>query len=138
MSEDETPMSEAPLLGPDFAARVMRRADAARAGRRRAMLAGAAAIVVAVTAGTALWPRPLAPRPVMAVVAPTPPAQPAAQPASRAASDLSDESGALTAFFPDAPPLARFVERYSAANSGLRLERGGYSDAGYRTGSGGF
>lgn len=140
MKEGEAPMCDVPLLGPDFTTRVMRRADAVRLRRKRwrRMMAGAGAVLIAVAAGVALGPRPGAPQPVIAIAAPLHEYQRLPRAEWNTASGMAEESGALSAFFPDASPLARFVERYSAANSGLRVERGGYFDAGYRTGGGGL
>jgi hypothetical protein len=107
----------APRLGPDFAKRVLERADVVVARRRqiRRMIAGSAAasvVAVAVVSGADVF-----------LTGRTP--APRREPVYVAASDLEfptarrdDQANALSYLFPDAAPLARFAVQYSDASDG--------------------
>jgi hypothetical protein len=104
--------SSEPFLGPDFASRVLSRADVVLAERRRTRrdLAGVAMSVVGamlVVSGMAafLVPKDSGDRPQVRYV----------ELASSAASP-SDPTDALGYLFPDAAPLAQFSEEYSDAS----------------------
>lgn len=114
MNENDRSSVE-PMLSPDFAARVLLRADRTMARRRRirrsiAGVAGACVLAIAASLG----------------MRGTQPAVPA--PPSPVASNISggelltasriDQGDALGYMFPDAAPLARFDSTYSAAISG--------------------
>lgn len=118
MSADVRRLEDELVLSPDFAARVLAQADAVIALRRRR---GKAVLIAAVVAATSVAGSIA----LHSALAPT--VHKSASPAyvaradDRAAPSLTDkdEARAMTYLFPDASPLARFVQAYSATMAGI-------------------
>lgn len=123
-----------PRLSADFAARVLDRADAIRARRRRMQIATAAAagaLLVALIAGPRVAPTPTREIPGAATASSGSGADFLADfNAERgsssgdftSASGRAEDADALTYLFPDAAPLARFADEYSGAAHGMEIE----------------
>ena len=107
-----SPTDSVPAFRPDFAARVLARADAIARRRHRLQRTGLAAAVIlaAVFAGVARSPR--GERPV-------PHEMP---PATVEVASRTIQTQELDTLFPDADPLVRFDRNYSAAMSGIRVD----------------
>jgi hypothetical protein len=132
MSTTDTRWHDEPLLSPDFAARVLRRADTIRTRRRRlrgAMTAAAGALLVALVVGPRIVRTP-APNGAGALAANSSSGSDflAEFDAARGSSggnwssalagNSNGDADALNYLLPDAAPLARFANEYSAAGSG--------------------
>lgn len=121
MNPPHAPLQDGPRLSPDFAARVVRRADAVRARRRRVRraLAGAAigaagAIAIGLSLPSSHSPRVPVQLSETAAVGSTN-AEWVLLPSS------SDSANPLGYLFPEVAPLAGFVNRYSAVVDGIRV-----------------
>ena len=120
MTASSPSVSDEPRLSPDFAARVMHRAEEVRARRRFVRrLAGVSAILLAAVLVPA----------IRSAITPEPPKQTAAV-TRRTPVDLSSrwlasprqEASALGYLFPNAAPLRGFVNRYSAVTYGISVD----------------
>ena len=134
MNSTETRLPEAPQLSPDFAARVIQRADIILARRRQARRVIAAAVtasVIAVVIGLRVSPAP--PRAHLAPLASYSESDPdfladfdtgwsSSSSAWSSGSSQDEQGDALNYLFPDAASLARFINQYSASTYGGSLD----------------
>ena len=133
MNTSDTRWPDQRHLNADFAARVLRRADTIRARRRRvqsAMAAAAAVLLVVLFVGPRVAPTATSELSVRTAAD----FDPGFDSLSIFDAALSSSSGgwsldsapdqnadALTYLFPDAAPLARFVDEYSAVTHGIGM-----------------
>ena len=138
MTDSETKLTRAPRLSPDFAARVMREADRRRHRRVLLTLAGTG-LAASLAAAAIVWVLN-APTRAPGAMIPATEIEPARQAAARAAEVPAamteteaawnaglrprESSDALSYFFPDATPLANFVDNYSIAAYGVSRNAG--------------
>lgn len=114
----ESIYSEAPLLGENFAIRVLQKAERVRKKRRRRRVLAAAFAASAIAISIFSTSRNV-PYGTASINTLAPVSTPIPIDGWTESLGAGNESSAMNAFFPDAMPLARFDARYTADSTGV-------------------